>query len=165
MEHYFKNQKSEIMKLTVLSHPDDANKYIVSTDAYGYGLDAWIWKVKNNALNIILFASGFLSYCGRNNPQRKLELLAIVYKIRKFRPYLIAHCSRVMWVIHHINRLQWAEYLRVAAMSHVSTRGCNEPSFYVPEYSSSSCVTQFQYRQIVTLIWSSIGLYKPEGNH
>ena len=86
-------QKSfELLKLSmasspVLQYPDfsDKNKFIVQTDASQYAIGAVLC---NNDGRPVAYASRSLNKAERNYPTVEKELLAVVWAVKHFRPYL-----------------------------------------------------------------------------
>lgn len=89
MSESFEKIKEEVLKHAVLTHPNMDKKFIVGTDASKSGLGAWIGQYHDDTLKIIEFASRSLSKSEVNYSPSKLELLGIIFAIKKFHSYCV----------------------------------------------------------------------------
>jgi transposase InsO family protein len=80
--------KQLMLRPTLLSYPDFAEPFYVATDASGYGLGAVLYQTINNSTRYISFQSRCLNSAERNYSATRRELLAIVFALKKFRPWI-----------------------------------------------------------------------------
>ena len=99
-ENSFQNLKDAVKSAPVLQLADPAKPYIVTCDASDVGIGAVLEQESENGPHPVAFASRKLSGAERNYPVHERELLAIVYALKEWRPYL--HGSRfVIKTDHH----------------------------------------------------------------
>lgn len=86
-EQAFQKLKSILLSANVLDYPDfsDSNTFILQTDASRVGLGA---VLSNSNGKVVAYASRSLRPAETRYPVIELELLAIVWAVRHFRPYL-----------------------------------------------------------------------------
>lgn len=79
----------------VLQYPDlsDKNQFIVQTDASGYAIGA---VLSNTDGRPVAYASRSLNKAERNYPTIEKELLAIVWAVKHFRPYLYGRSFKIL---------------------------------------------------------------------
>ena len=88
-ETAFKMVKDILRSPLSLSAPDYESTFQVAVDASQFGVGAVLFQeCEVNARKFIALASSSLSKTQRNYPAFKRELLAIVFALRSFRPYL-----------------------------------------------------------------------------
>jgi RNase H-like domain found in reverse transcriptase len=83
----------------VLQLADPAKPYIVTCDASDVGIGAVLEQERENGPHPVAFASRKLSGAERNYSVHERELLAIVYALKEWRPYL--HGSRLVIKTDH----------------------------------------------------------------
>jgi hypothetical protein len=99
-ENSFRSLKDAVKSAPVLQLADPAERYIVTCDASDVGIGVVLEQESENGPHSVAFASRKLSGAENNYPVHELELLAIVYALREWRPYL--HGSRfVIKTDHH----------------------------------------------------------------
>jgi RNase H-like domain found in reverse transcriptase len=91
-ENSFRSLKDEVKSAPVLQLADRAKPYIVTCDANDVGIGAALEQESENGPYPVAFASRKLSGAEKNYPVHERELLAIVYALKEWRPYL--HGSR-----------------------------------------------------------------------
>jgi RNase H-like domain found in reverse transcriptase/Integrase zinc binding domain len=99
-ENSFQNLKDAVKSAPVLQLADPGKPYIVTCDASDIGISAVSEQESENGPHPVAFASRKLSGAERNYPVHDRELLAIVYALKEWRPYL--HGSQfVIKTDHH----------------------------------------------------------------
>lgn len=85
----FETLKTKLINPPILQYPDfsDGNQFILKTDASGFAISAIL---SNSDDTVIAYASRALNKAERNYCTIQRELLAIVWGIQHFRPYLYA---------------------------------------------------------------------------
>jgi len=83
-----RNLKKKLMMAPVLRYPDFTQKFIVTTDASAYAIGAVLSQGKMGDDRPIAYASRVLSRAEQNYSTTKKELLAIVWAVKHFRPYI-----------------------------------------------------------------------------
>lgn len=87
----FENLKQCLINPPVLVYPDFEKEFILTTDASGLGLGAVLSQIRDGQDRPIAFASRALSDVEKRRHQDSAiekELLAIVWSVKHFRPYL-----------------------------------------------------------------------------
>lgn len=84
----FEEIRSHLAAAPTLSCPDFSVPFVLQTDASSVGIGAVLTQKIDDAENIIAFASRALSESERKYSVTEQECLAVVWAIRKFRPYL-----------------------------------------------------------------------------
>ena len=74
----------------ITAFPDFSQAFCLYTDASTAGLSAILAQVRDGKERIIFCASRALNQAEKSYPATKLECLAIVWAVAKFRPYLMA---------------------------------------------------------------------------
>ena len=93
----------------ITAFPDFGQPFRLYTDASTAGLDAILAKGREGRERIICCASRSLNQAEKAYPATKLECLAIVWAVAKFRPYLMAMPFDV-FTDHY--GLQWLKTMR-----------------------------------------------------
>ncbi len=121
----FSKLKSAVSQQPVLILPDVSLPYVVTTDASGFAVGAWLGQERGSGLQPIAFLSKKMLPAERNYPVHEQELLAIVIALKEWRHYLsgVAFTIRVVTdhksLIHfqtqpHLSPRQtrWQEFLQ-----------------------------------------------------
>ena len=96
--------------------PDPSLPYVVTTDASGYAVGAWLSQDQGRGLQPIAFLSKKMLPAERNYPVHEQELLAIVLALKEWRHYL----SGVSFTIRVVTDHKSLVYLRT--QPHLSPR-------------------------------------------
>ena len=109
--------------------PDFSQAFRLYTDASTAGLGAILAQVRDGKERIICCASRSLNQAEKAYPATKLECLAIVWAVAKFRPYLMAMPFEV-FTDHYA--LQWLKTMRTgSALLHRWSAALEEYDFTV----------------------------------
>ena len=87
-EQAFQTLKGKLLAPPVLKYPDFNERFILTTDASGEGLGAVLSQGEIGKDLPVAFASRTLNQAEKNYSTTEKELLAIVWGMRYFRPYL-----------------------------------------------------------------------------
>jgi hypothetical protein len=87
-ENSVRSLKDAIKSASVLRLEDPAKPYIVTCDASDVGIGAVLEQENENGPHPLAFSSRKLSGAEKNYPVHERELLAIVYALKEWRPYL-----------------------------------------------------------------------------
>jgi hypothetical protein len=98
-ENSFRSLKDAVKSAPVLQLADPAKPYIVTCDASDIGIGAVLEQESENGQRPVDFASRKLSGAENNYPVHERELLAIVYALKEWCPYL--HGSRFVIKTNH----------------------------------------------------------------
>jgi RNase H-like domain found in reverse transcriptase/Reverse transcriptase (RNA-dependent DNA polymerase) len=98
-KNFFQNLKDAVKSAPVLQLADPAEPYIVTCDASDVGIGTGLEQESENGPHPVAFASRKLYGAERNFPVDELELLAIVYALKEWCPYL--HGSRFITKTDH----------------------------------------------------------------
>ena len=90
-ENSFKTLKTHLVTPPVLRYPDFKKDFIVQTDASGKALGAVLSQIYEDGEHPIAFASRTLNTAESKYPAIELEALAVVFAIKRFRPYVYGH--------------------------------------------------------------------------
>ena len=96
----------------ITAFPDFSQSFRLYTDASTAGLGAILAQVRKGKERIICCASRSLNQAEKAYPATKLECLAIVWAVAKFRPYLMAMPFEV-YTDHYA--LQWRKTMRTGS--------------------------------------------------
>ena len=86
----FDQLKTRLTTSLITAFPDFSQAFRLYTDASTAGLGAILAQVREGKEHIICCASRALNKAEKSYPATKLECLAIVWAVAKFRPYLMA---------------------------------------------------------------------------
>lgn len=91
----FETLKQSMMSPPILQYPDfsELNQFIVQTDASGYAIGA---VLSNSNGRPIAYASRSLNKAEKNYPTIEKELLAVVWAVKYFRPYLYGRTFKIL---------------------------------------------------------------------
>jgi DNA polymerase elongation subunit (family B) len=91
-ENSFQNLKDAVKSAPVFQLADYSKPYILTCNARDIGIGAVLEQEGEHGSHPVAFASRKLSSAEKNYPVHERELLAIVYALKEWRPYL--HGSR-----------------------------------------------------------------------
>jgi len=84
----FEEVKARLVADPVLACPDFSTTFILQTDASDYGIGAILTQYTEKGERVISYSSRTLNGAEKNYSTTEKECLAIVWAIRKLRPYL-----------------------------------------------------------------------------
>ena len=87
-ETAFKNIKDALTRAPVLARPDFTNPFIIQCDASNSVLGALLAQMFEDGEHPIVYASRTLTPAERNYSTTEKECLALLWAIKKFRPYV-----------------------------------------------------------------------------
>lgn len=87
-QHAFDTLKAVLASAPILSTPDFTQPFLVGTDASKGGVGAVLYQEIAGTRRYISFASAALSQGQRNYGATRREMLAIIFALKKFRPFL-----------------------------------------------------------------------------
>ena len=108
----FDQLKTRLTTSPITAFPDFSQAFRLYTDASTAGLGAILAQVREGKERIICCASRALNKAEKSYPATKLECLAIVWAVAKFRPYLMAMPFEV-FTDHYA--LQWLKTMRTGS--------------------------------------------------
>src|SRR5580765_4831122 len=82
------NSCEKLLTAPVLKYPDFNEEFIVTTDASDYAIEAVLSQEKVGNDRPIAYASRILSRAEQNYNTTEKELLAIIWAVKHFRPYV-----------------------------------------------------------------------------
>jgi hypothetical protein len=88
-ETAFQTLKTRLTTAPILAPPNDEGEYVLDTDGSSTGLGAVLQQRKGEELHVIAYASRCLSRAERNYNTTRRELLAVVFGLKQFRPFLL----------------------------------------------------------------------------
>ena len=125
----FDRLKTLLTTSPITAFPDFSQAFCLYTDASTAGLGAILAQVRDGKERIICCASRALNQAEKSYPATKLECLAIVWAVAKFRPYLMAMPFEV-YTDHYA--LQWLKTMRTgSALLHRWSAALEEYDFTV----------------------------------
>ena len=125
----FDRLKTLLTTSPITAFPDFSQAFRLYTDASTAGLGAILAQVRDGKECIICCASRSLNQAEKAYPATKLECLAIVWAVAKFRPYLMAMPFEV-FTDHYV--LQWLKTMRTgSALLHSWSAALEEYDFTV----------------------------------
>ena len=125
----FEQQKARLTTSPITAFPDFSQAFRLYTDASTAGLGAILAQVRDGKERIICCASRALNKAEKSYPATKLECLAIVWGVAKFRPYLMAMPFEI-FTDHYA--LQWLKTMRTgSALLHRWSAALEEYDFTV----------------------------------
>lgn len=84
----FEALKNKLVNSPIVHIPDFSREFIITTDACDYGIGACLSQGEINKDKPVSYALRLLNSAERNNSTIEKEMLAIVYVVNKFRPYI-----------------------------------------------------------------------------
>ena len=87
----FEDIKEAILQASGLFIPTLDGRFSIECDASGMGVGAALFQTVNGVLRPVWFASHKLSKAERNYAPRSLEMLAVIFSLKKFRGYIALH--------------------------------------------------------------------------
>ena len=128
-QNTFDQLKTRLTTNPITAFPDFSQEFRLYTDASTAGLGAILAQVREGKECIICCASRGLNKAEKSYPATKLECLAIVWAVAKFRPYLMAMSFEV-FTDHYA--LQWLKTMRTgSALFHRWSSALEEYDFTV----------------------------------
>ena len=125
----FNGLKTLLTTSPITAFPDFSLSFRLYTDASTAGLGTILGQVREGRERIICCASRSLNQAEKAYPATKLECLAIVWAVAKFRPYLMAMPFEV-YTDHYA--LQWLKAMRTgSALLHRWSAALEEYDFTV----------------------------------
>ena len=125
----FDQLKAQLTTSPITAFPDFSQAFRLYTDASTAGLGAILAQVREGKERIICCTSRALNKAEKSYPATKLECLAIVWAVAKFRPYLMAMPFEV-FTDHYA--LQWLKTMRTgSALLHRWSAALEEYDFTV----------------------------------
>jgi len=102
----FEEVKARLVADPVLACPDFDKPFILQTDASDYGIGAILTQETERGEKVISYSSRTLNGAEKNYSTTEKECLAIIWAIRKLKPYLEGYHFKV--VTNHM-ALKWPE--------------------------------------------------------
>ena len=128
-QNAFDQLKLRLTTSPITAFPDFSQEFRLYTDASTAGLGAILAQVRDGKERIICCASRALNKAEKSYPATKLECLAIVWAVAKFRPYLMTMPFEV-FTDHYA--LQWLKTMRTgSALLHRWSAALEEYDFTV----------------------------------
>lgn len=90
-EAAFQHLKEELQSAVHLSYPNFHKPFVLQTDASSVGLGAILYQMEGERKCIITYASKTLNATERCYHATERECLAVVWAVKKFRPFLDGH--------------------------------------------------------------------------
>ena len=132
----FDHLKTLLTTSPITAFPDFSLPFRLYTDASTAGLGAILAQVREGKERIICCASRSLNQAEKAYPATKLECLAIVWAVAKFRPYLMSMSFEV-YTDHYA--LQWLKTMRTgSALLHQWSAALEEYDFTVKHHPGKS---------------------------
>ncbi|MES9880251.1 MAG: RNase H-like domain-containing protein [Sedimenticola sp.] len=91
----FSSLKEKLTTAPILAYPDISAEFILDTDASNESIGAVLSQVQDGMERVVSYGSRSLTKAERNYAVTRKELLAIVYFVKQFRPYLLGRQFRV----------------------------------------------------------------------
>ena len=96
VEEAFQTLKGKLMSHPILGYPDDNAETLIHSDASTVGIGATLVQIQKRVERVIAYASRSLSKTERNYSVTNLECLAVVFAIKRFRPYVYGKKFKVV---------------------------------------------------------------------
>ena len=94
-EQSFVELKQKLISAPILSYPLPEDNYILDTDASGYALGAVLSQIQDGTEKVIGYASRSLNKAENNYCVTRRELLAVVFALKHFKPYVFGRAVTV----------------------------------------------------------------------
>ena len=89
-QNAFSTLRHRLVSAPILVFPDFTKTFILDTDANGYGLGAMLSQVRDEEKEaVVAYASRVLTKSERRYCVTRRELLAVMFALQQFRPYLL----------------------------------------------------------------------------
>jgi hypothetical protein len=88
--------KSKLITQPIFQYPDFSREFVLTTDASNDSLGVILSQADVGKDLLIAYTSRSLNKAGRNYSTSEKELLAIVWAMKYFRPYLYGHKFKVV---------------------------------------------------------------------
>uniref|UniRef100_H3B9V0 Gypsy retrotransposon integrase-like protein 1 n=1 Tax=Latimeria chalumnae TaxID=7897 RepID=H3B9V0_LATCH len=111
-ERAFQDLKHQLCTAEVLHYPDFESPFFLQTDASDVGLGAVLYQEVGGEKRVVAYGSRMLSAAERRYHTTERECLAVVWVVRKYRPYLDS--CHFMVIMDH-NLLRWLQSMRDTA--------------------------------------------------
>ena len=85
----FEDLKFRLVSSPILAMPQDEGQYRLDTDASNDAIGAVLSQIQDGQERVIAYASRLLSKTERNYCVTRRELLAVIYFVKQFRPYVL----------------------------------------------------------------------------
>ena len=108
-EASFVGLKEALTKAPILARPDFSRPFIIQCDTSNYGLGALISQIFEDGEHPIVYASRVMTAAERNYSTTEKECLAMIWSIKKFRPYIEGYKFKV--ITDH-SALKWLRNLK-----------------------------------------------------
>ena len=96
-EEAFVKLKNILCEAPILAYPDFSQPFVLFTDASGVGIGAVLAQIgPDDKEHVISYASRSLKKHERNYGITDLEILAIVWAMSYYRPYLMGTTTRII---------------------------------------------------------------------
>ena len=96
VEDAFQTLKQKLLSPPILGFPDEHSPTIIHSDASHVGLGATLVQMQNGVETVISYASRVVSKDEAKYPITELEMLAVIFAIEHFRPYLYGRRFQVV---------------------------------------------------------------------
>lgn len=100
----FETLRDALVNPPILAYPDFTKKFVLHTDASLSGLGAVLTQEQDGTERVIAYAAKSLNRHQKNYTTTEKELLALIFGIKHFRPYL--SCASFLVVTDHVS-LSW----------------------------------------------------------
>ena len=91
----FESVKNRLTTAPVLAAPRDGGGYVIDCDAADCGIGAVLQQYQDGELRVIAYASRSLTSSERIYCTTRKEQLAVVYGLKQFRSYILAHHTAI----------------------------------------------------------------------
>ena len=97
----FDELKKAVSQQPVLILPDPSKPYVVTTDASGFAVGAWLGQDQGQGLQPIAYLSKKMSSAERNYPVHEQELFAIILALKEWRHHLSGASFTIRVITDH----------------------------------------------------------------
>ena len=88
-ETAFTELKNRLTNAPILALPTDHDSFVLDTDASGNSIGAVLSQVQDGVERVICYGSRLCSTAEQNYDVTRRELLAVIYFLKVYRPYLL----------------------------------------------------------------------------